>query len=67
MGQFITWWGNIMETAKIMQIAGLAIVVLGVILLRIGTTSMGLFIFYGIITVGGAALAAGGRKLQDKR
>jgi hypothetical protein len=56
-----------MSAANGMRAVGLLVFVIGAILLALGSTSTGLFIFYGVVTVAGGALAASGRKKQDQR
>jgi hypothetical protein len=40
--------------------------VVGAVLLAIGTTSMGLFFFYAVLTFGGAGLFLAAKKLQQR-
>lgn len=46
--------------------AGTALFVLMAVLLRIGTTSLGLFITYGVLALVGAGGALAGKKLRDQ-
>ena len=57
---------NPKTTAQVtMGIGGLAAVI-GGILMAVGTTSVGLFIFYGVIFVAGLGLVTYGKKLLDR-
>jgi hypothetical protein len=52
--------------ARVMQAAGLLLFAAGAVLLAIGTTSIGVFVFYAVLTFGGAILFLAGKKLQER-
>lgn len=56
-----------METHKILQIVGSAMFGLGAILLAVGTTSMGLFVGYAVLTLVGIGVVGMSRRLRDNR
>ena len=56
-----------MPTNKVLQFAGYALFVVGALLATIGTTSTGLFVFYGALAVAGGLLVAYANKLRDSR
>jgi hypothetical protein len=51
---------------RVLQGVGLVLFVVGAVLLAIGTTSMGLFFFYAVLTFGGAGLFLAAKKLQQR-
>ncbi|MFI5568570.1 hypothetical protein ACIA6T_14720 [Streptomyces sp. NPDC051740] len=51
---------------KVLMGAGTALFVLMAVLLKIGTTSLGLFITYGVLALVGAGGALAGKKLRDQ-
>ncbi|WP_406839403.1 hypothetical protein ACICHK_30700 [Streptomyces sp. AHU1] len=55
-----------MSVEKVLMGAGTALFVVMAVLLRVGTTSPGLFITYGVLAVLGACLALAGKKLRDQ-
>ncbi|MFJ4368371.1 hypothetical protein ACIP4S_30040 [Streptomyces chartreusis] len=46
--------------------AGTALFVVMAVLLKVGTTSMGLFVTYGVLAMIGAGAALAGKKLRDQ-
>ena len=52
--------------AQTLRVAGLVVFALGAILAKIGTTSMGLFIFFIILVFAGLGLAAFGESQYRK-
>jgi uncharacterized membrane protein YhaH (DUF805 family) len=55
-----------MSTEKILMGAGTALFVVMAVLLKVGTTSAGLFVTYGILAVMGACTAMVGKRLHDR-
>ncbi|MFC0678164.1 hypothetical protein ACFFGH_09965 [Lysobacter korlensis] len=51
---------------RVMQVAGLALFAAGAILLAVGTSSIGLFVLYALLTFGGVILVLAGKKLQQR-
>lgn len=56
-----------METPSILFGIGTVIFAIGAILAAVGTTSTGLFLFYGVLAVGGLGIMAVARKMKDAR
>lgn len=56
-----------MPTHKLVMISGLALFILMAILLRVGTTSLSLFIVYGVLTIAGLSIFAFGQRMRDRR
>lgn len=56
-----------MEMYKIVMGAGLLLVAAMVILMRIGTTSLLLFIAWGVLALVGGAITMMGQKMRDRR
>lgn len=56
-----------METYKLVMGAGIALFIFMAILLRVGTTSMPLFIVYGVLAIAGLGIAGAGQKMRDRR
>ena len=54
-----------MRNARITQAVGAVLAVVGGIAAGIGTTSTGLFLFYGVLLVGGLGLIALGRRMYN--
>ncbi|MFJ3667730.1 hypothetical protein ACIPSE_14885 [Streptomyces sp. NPDC090106] len=55
-----------MSFEKVLMVAGTALFVVMAVLLKVGTTSMGLFITYGVLAMAGAGAAAFGKKMRDQ-
>ncbi|WP_125527803.1 hypothetical protein [Streptomyces sp. WAC 05379] len=55
-----------MSVEKVLMGAGTALFVVMAVLLKVGTTSMGLFVTYGVLAMIGAGAAAAGKKLRDQ-
>ncbi|MGW5210552.1 hypothetical protein ACWEQO_04860 [Streptomyces sp. NPDC004051] len=55
-----------MSTDKVLMGAGTALFVVMAVLLRVGTTSAGLFITYGVLAMVGVCVALAGKKLRDR-
>jgi hypothetical protein len=51
---------------RALQGVGLALFAVGAVLMAIGTTSIGLFVFYAVLTFGGVSVFLGGKKLQER-
>jgi hypothetical protein len=51
---------------KVLIGAGTALFVVMAVLLKVGTTDLGLFITYGVLAMVGAGTAAAGRKMRDQ-
>ena len=56
-----------MTTDKVLMVVGVAIFAVMAVLLRIGTTSLALFISEGVVALGGLGIAAVGQKMRDGR
>lgn len=56
-----------METYKLVMGSGFALFVTMAILLGVGTTSMALFLTYGVLAIAGLGFAAAGQKMRDRR
>jgi hypothetical protein len=54
-----------MNGPRMVQVGGMALTLVMLILLREGTTSQGLFIFWGALAVGGVGLFVLGRKIDE--
>lgn len=54
-----------MNGPRVVQVGGLALTVIMLILLKVGTRSQGLFIFWGALAVGGVGLFVLGRKIDE--
>lgn len=54
-----------LRQAQIIQAVGGIIFAIGAILLAVGTTSIPLFLFYGVIAITGLGVFAWGRKLYN--
>ncbi|MFF1319589.1 hypothetical protein [Streptomyces chartreusis] len=55
-----------MSVEKVLMGAGTALFVVMAVLLKVGTTSMGLFVTYGVLAMIGAGVALAGKKLRDQ-
>lgn len=55
-----------MSLEKVLMGAGTALFVVMAVLLKVGTTSMGLFVTYGVLAMIGAGAALAGKKLRDQ-
>ncbi len=51
---------------RILQVAGLLLFATGAVLMAVGTTSIGLFMFYAALTFGGVIVFLAGKKLQER-
>ncbi len=58
---------SLMETHKLMMDAGIALFAVMAVLLKLGTTSLPLFIAYGVLAIAGLGIAAAGQKMRDGR
>ena len=54
-----------MSTGKVLTIVGTGIAVVALVLMAIGA-QMDTFIIYGVVFVAGAAIAAAGKKMEDR-
>lgn len=59
--------GNVEDlgSGKLTKFAGIALVVIGLVLAAIGTSNMGQLVFYGVIVLAGAALIKLGEKIAE--
>ncbi|MER8012191.1 hypothetical protein [Streptomyces sp. NPDC094149] len=55
-----------MSVDKVLIGAGTALFVVMAVLLKVGTTDLGLFITYGVLAMVGAGTAFAGRKMRDQ-
>lgn len=56
-----------MESHKVVMGIGMALFAVMGVLMAVGTTSLPLFITYGVLAVAGALVAATGQKMRDRR
>jgi hypothetical protein len=57
---------NTQQTARLMQVIGGVIFAIGAILMAVGTTSIGLFLFYAVLAIAGLAIFLAGKKRYER-
>ncbi|ELP62678.1 hypothetical protein ACKI1I_01295 [Streptomyces turgidiscabies] len=55
-----------MSVEKVLMGAGTALFAVMAVLMKVGTTSLGLFVTYGVLAMAGAGAAAAGKKMRDQ-
>lgn len=55
-----------MGIEKVLMGAGIALFLVMAVLLKVGTTSLALFLTYGVLAMAGLGAAAMGRKMRDR-
>jgi hypothetical protein len=57
---------NPAASARTVQLIGAGLLIVGGILMWVGTTSVPLFVFYGVLTIAGILVFVQGKKMYEK-